>query len=121
MHPQQDPLKAPIPGAAGGTRVVAGLGLTGTCVAICHPPQNPVQHPDCNETEFTKDATSEFASALSSMDLSDFEPLVDSEASDKANRIARNASKSRKCPIQDAQDYWVPRRESANMGGSAPG
>jgi hypothetical protein len=45
---------------------------------------DPVTHPDCSESEFTKAATSHFAAALSSMDLSEFEPAVDAEASDKA-------------------------------------
>jgi hypothetical protein len=86
---------------------------------------DPVQHPDCCETEFAKDAMTEIASALSRMDLSHFEPLVDAEAPDKACRTAFLAATSRKCQIQDATDYWNqgPGQEEAGTvsGGSALG
>jgi hypothetical protein len=49
---------------------------------------NPLLHPDCNESEFTKNAMGYYAGALSHMDLSSFEPAVDSEAPDKSLRIA---------------------------------
>jgi hypothetical protein len=79
---------------------------------------DPVTHPDCNESEFTKTAMSHFAAALSPMDLSNFEPMVDSEAPDKSCRIATQAALSRRKPIQDAPDFWGPRRESAGSGPS---
>jgi hypothetical protein len=83
---------------------------------------DPVKHPDCNETEFTNYAMSEFASALSVMNLSSFEPSVDAEALDKAYRVAHNAATSRKCPIQDASDYSVsPEEALTGSGGFAPG
>jgi hypothetical protein len=69
----------------------------------------PSSHPNCHESEFTKDAMNEFATALSEMSLDSFEPLVDVEADDKSCRIAQNAVISRCCPIQDAIDYWNPR------------
>jgi hypothetical protein len=83
---------------------------------------DPVQHPQCDESDFTKDAMHEFAAALSSMNLSSFEPQVDSEASDKSYRIAHNAAVFRLCPVQDAIDYWGSQEEAATgSGGSAPG
>jgi hypothetical protein len=82
---------------------------------------NPVSHPDCNESEFTKAAMTHLAAALSEMDLSSFEPSVDAEAMEKPCRIATQAALSRRCPIQDAYDYWVPRRESAAVSVPEPG
>jgi hypothetical protein len=66
---------------------------------------NPLRHPDCCESDFTKAAMSEFASALSQMDLSHFIPEAYAEASDKSCRTAHDAATSRKCPIQDTTDY----------------
>jgi hypothetical protein len=64
----------------------------------------------------------EFASALSQMDLSSFIPEVDAESPDKSCRIAHDAATSRKCPIQDATDYWLSQEEAATVSdGSAPG
>jgi hypothetical protein len=67
---------------------------------------NPLQHPDCNESEFTKNAMRFYAEALSHMDLSSYEPAVDSEAPEKSFRIATQAALSRRKPIQDAHDCW---------------
>jgi hypothetical protein len=62
----------------------------------------------------------QYAAALSDMDLSSFEPLVDSEAPDKACQIAQMAAASRRLPIQDAPDFWEPqemhRRSAVQMG-----
>jgi hypothetical protein len=67
----------------------------------------------------------EFASALSTMDLSLFEPKVDAEASDKSCRIAHDAATSRLCPVQDAIDYWNSGSSQVeavtDQGGSALG
>jgi hypothetical protein len=82
---------------------------------------DPCQHPDCSESDFTKAAMSHFAAALSSMDLSSFEPAVDAGAKDKSCRIATQAALSRRLPIQDAVDFWAPRRESADTGDASPG
>jgi hypothetical protein len=49
---------------------------------------DPVTHQDCDESEFTKTAMAHFAGVLSSMTLSEFEPMVDAEAPDKSCRIA---------------------------------
>jgi hypothetical protein len=82
---------------------------------------NPLSHPDCSESDFTKDAMNEYATAVSQMDLSHFIPEVDAEASDNACRIAHDAAVSRRCPIQDAVNYWVSPEEAAtDSGGSAP-
>jgi hypothetical protein len=87
---------------------------------------NPVNHPDGNESGHTKQNMSEMAAALSSMDLSSWEPLVEAEASDKSCRVAHSAAISRICPIQEATDYWNPTgnaQESigTDLGGPAPG
>jgi hypothetical protein len=75
---------------------------------------NPLQHPDCNESEFTKNTMGYYAEALSHMNLSSFEPAVDSEAPEKSLRIAIQAALSRRKQIQDAQDLCEPRRERAD-------
>jgi hypothetical protein len=74
---------------------------------------NPLRHPDCNESEFTKNAMGYYAEALSHMNLSSFEPAVDFEAPDKSLPIVTQAALSRRKPIQNAPDQWEPRRESA--------
>jgi hypothetical protein len=62
-----------------------------------------------------------YADALRSMDLSSFEPLVDSEAPDKACRIATIAAASRTLPIQDARDFWnAPEECGTDSGRPAP-
>jgi hypothetical protein len=47
-----------------------------------------------------------FSEALSTMDLSAFEPLVSAEASDMAVQISEEAAISRLRPIQDGLDFW---------------
>jgi hypothetical protein len=68
---------------------------------------------------------SQMANALSQMDLSHFEPLVDAEAPDKSFRISRTAAISRMRPIQDAAAYWNPGNilgmDATDLGGVAPG
>jgi hypothetical protein len=85
---------------------------------------DPLTHPDCSESEFTKASMSEFAAALSQMDLSLFEPSVDSEAREKSCRVAQQAALSRRCIVQDAIDYWNQREAQERMvtgsGASAP-
>jgi hypothetical protein len=82
---------------------------------------DPLSHPDCNETEFIKDAMREMSNALSGMDLSNFEIFADVEASQKACRLSHVAAVSRRCLIQDAIDYWTG-QEGADTGSgpSAP-
>jgi hypothetical protein len=48
----------------------------------------------------------EMEDALAPMSLDSWEPQPDSIAPEKSQRIARTAALSRKCPIQDAVDYW---------------
>jgi hypothetical protein len=69
---------------------------------------DPRAHPDCSESDHTKKSMTEMASALSSMSLNSWEPLVDAEAPDKSCRVSHNAALSRRCPIPDATDYWLP-------------
>jgi hypothetical protein len=69
---------------------------------------NPLRHPDCNESEFTKNAMGYYAEALSHMGLKSYEPKVDAEAPEKSLRIATQAALSRRKPIQDAHDCWNP-------------
>jgi hypothetical protein len=87
----------------------------------------PLLHPDCCETDFTKAAMREMTSALGETDLSAFIPEPDVEADDKSCCIAQTAALSRRCPIQDAADYWSPPQDNGRssqatvQGGSAPG
>jgi hypothetical protein len=69
---------------------------------------NPLRHPECNESEFTKNAMRYNAEALSYMNLSSYEPAVDADAPEKSLRIATQAALSRRKPIQDAHDCWNP-------------
>jgi hypothetical protein len=82
---------------------------------------DPLASPNCDESEFTKTAMSRFAAALSTMDLSNFEPMVDAEASDKSCSIATQAAISRRKPVQDAPDFWRQRRESADTSVASRG
>jgi hypothetical protein len=69
---------------------------------------DPLQHPDCNESDHTRSYTQEMASALASMTLESWEPQVDAEANEKSCRVAHFGALSRRCPIHDAADYWLP-------------
>jgi hypothetical protein len=69
----------------------------------------PLSHPgSAQESEHVKDSMYEVAKGLSDMDLSQFTPLPDVESDEKSCRIATQAALSRRCPIQDAADYWNP-------------
>jgi hypothetical protein len=48
----------------------------------------------------------EFSAGLIGQDLSNFTPLVDSEARSQAVSVAQQPAVSRLCPIQDAYDFW---------------
>jgi hypothetical protein len=80
---------------------------------------NPLAHPDCCESDFTKAAMYKFASALSQMDLSSFIPEVDVEAPEKLCRVEHDAAVSRRCPVQDATGYWVSPEEAVTDGTSS--
>jgi hypothetical protein len=47
------------------------------------------------------------------MDLSDFEPQPADVAPERSHRVAGLAALSRRCPIQDATDYWMTPQEQA--------
>jgi hypothetical protein len=85
---------------------------------------DPVTHPNCDESDHTKRSMREMATALKPMSLDSLEPLVDAEASDKSCRVPHNAALSRRCPIQDAVDYWQPVEAQVecvtDLGGPAP-
>jgi hypothetical protein len=53
------------------------------------------------------------AEALAEMSLDSWEPQPDSVAPERSQRIARTAALSRRCPIQDANDYWSTPEEQA--------
>jgi hypothetical protein len=82
---------------------------------------DPIQHPDCSESDFTKRAMTQYAEFLSRMDLSGFAPEVNVESSEKACRVSSTGAGSRRLRIQDAIDFWEPRRESADSSVIAPG
>jgi hypothetical protein len=68
---------------------------------------DPVTHPDCNETDHTKASMRHMADHLRPMSLESWEPQVDAETPEKSCRVAHNAALSWRCPIQDAADYWL--------------
>jgi hypothetical protein len=55
----------------------------------------------------------EMAEALRPMTLDSWVPQPDSDAPEKSQRVAHFAALSRRCPIQDAQDYWSTLEEQA--------
>jgi hypothetical protein len=63
-----------------------------------------------------EDATSElmakYASAAAQLVFTDL-PLVDVEAPEKSQEISYAGAMSRRCPVQDAQDYWTTPKEQA--------
>jgi hypothetical protein len=69
---------------------------------------DPVTHPDCDETDHTKASMRYMSKHLESMDLSAREPQVDADAPEKSYRVAHIAALSRRSPIQDAADHWSP-------------
>jgi hypothetical protein len=89
--------------------------VTMTCVGR----NDPISHPDSSsESDHIKSSMSEMASALSSMNLSSWEPQVDAEASEKSCHVSHIGALSRRCPIQDAADYWLGPEEAATVSGS---
>jgi hypothetical protein len=55
----------------------------------------------------------QYTAAVSSMDLSDFEPQPADVAPEKSQRVAGLAALSRRCLIQDACDYWGSTQDQA--------
>jgi hypothetical protein len=74
-------------------------------------------HWDFIQAPSVEDATSEpmgkYASAAARLDFSDLTPLVDVDAPEKSQRISSAGAMSRRCPVQDAQDYWSSPQEQA--------
>jgi hypothetical protein len=75
---------------------------------ICPSINDPTQHPDGVESSNSFSSMKEMAAALDS-----WEPQPDSLAPEKSQRVARTAPLSRRCPIQDAVDYWSSPEEQA--------
>jgi hypothetical protein len=74
---------------------------------------DPPQQPDGVESPHSFEAMKAMAEALAPMTLDSWEPQPDSIAPEKSQRIARTAALSRRCPIQDAVDYWSSPEEQA--------
>jgi hypothetical protein len=78
------------------------------------------------ESSFTQVCFKVFATALSSMELNDFEPLVDSETDQSHVEIAKTAALSHLRLIQDACNFWGLSQEGDRSspdtvsGGPAP-
>jgi hypothetical protein len=56
---------------------------------------------------------SQYAVAAAKLDFSDFTPLPDVEAPEKSQRISSSGALSRRCPVQDANDYWSSPQDQA--------
>jgi hypothetical protein len=74
---------------------------------------DPTKHPDVDPSTQYFSSMQRYAEALSSMDLSGFIPQPDAEAPEKSQRVAGLAALSRRCPIQDATDYWLTPQDQA--------
>jgi hypothetical protein len=70
-----------------------------------------IQAPSVEEA--TSEGMAKYASAASGLDFSDFTPLVDVEAPEKSQPISSSRALSRRCPVQDASDYWTSPQEHA--------
>jgi hypothetical protein len=55
----------------------------------------------------------QYAFAASGLDFSDCTPLPDVEAPEKSQRVSSVGALSRRCPIQDANDYWSSPQDQA--------
>jgi hypothetical protein len=70
---------------------------------------DPIHHPEvCHSA-----AISQYAAAASGLDFSDFIPQPDVEASEKSQRVWSVGALSRRCPVQDATDYWSSPEDQA--------
>jgi hypothetical protein len=74
------------------------------------------EHWDFIQAPRVEDAASvpmeKYASAAAQL-VFDSIPLVDVEAPEKSQRVAASGALSRRCPVQDAQDYWSTPQEQA--------
>jgi hypothetical protein len=69
-----------------------------------------------SQEEATSESMARCASAASQLDFSDCTPLPDVEAPEKSQRVSFSGALSRRCPIQDANDYWSSPQEQAQIG-----
>jgi hypothetical protein len=68
---------------------------------------NLYEHPDfTSETPFCQEQMNRFSEALSTMDLSDLQPLVSAEALAKNVETVEDAAISRLRLVQDGLDFW---------------
>jgi hypothetical protein len=74
---------------------------------------DPTKHPDVDSSAQYFSSMQPYAEAVSVVDLSGFIPQPDAEAPEKSQRVASLAALSRRCPIQDATDYWTTPQEQA--------
>jgi hypothetical protein len=66
-----------------------------------------------SQEEATSESMARYESAAANLDFSDCTPLVDVEAPEKSQSVASSGALSRRCPIQDAMDYWSSPQEQA--------
>jgi hypothetical protein len=74
---------------------------------------DPTKHPDVCQTASYFVPLSAYSVAVSSMDLSSFTPQPEVEAPEKSQRVSQLAALSRRCPVQDATDYWSSIQDQA--------
>jgi hypothetical protein len=68
--------------------------------------ENPLVHPEAaGESDFTKACMSDSQAALDGLSLT--APLVDSEAPEGCQFVAKQAAVSRLCMVQDVPDKWA--------------
>jgi hypothetical protein len=78
-----------------------------------HVLNDPTQHPEADRTAHYYGSMEEMADALRPMTLDSWTLQPDSDAPEKTQRVAHFAALSRRCPIQDALDYWKTPEEQA--------
>jgi hypothetical protein len=66
-----------------------------------------------SQEEAASELMSKYASAASGIDFSGCIPLPGVEAPEKSQRISSIGALSRRCPIQDANDYWSSPQDQA--------
>jgi hypothetical protein len=82
------------------------------------------QHPDfASGSLYCQEQMGRFSNSPSTMDLSDFQPLVNAEAKQSDLETAEDGAISRLRPIQDGLELWGIHRSSGDTGsgGPAPG
>jgi hypothetical protein len=67
--------------------------------------QNPTEHPDVCSTAPYFVPMSQYSVAAAQLDFSDFTPRPEVEAPEKCQRVSSEGALSRRCPVQDANDY----------------